>query len=891
MPSKLPDIHEDDRHIAPMSMRKADITVGEDVKFGEDEPELLDDGSAVFTIEGDEETTHTPEFLDNLADVFDPVELRGVATELLDHIEHDLESRLKRDKQYEEGLRRTGLGDDAPGGAGFSGASRVVHPILAESCIDFESRAIKELFPASGPVKTHIVGKKTEEKLDRAERKVRFLNWQMTSQMSEYRPTMEQVLTQVPMAGSQYQKFWYDEDLERPRTAFLPIDNVILPYACTDFYSSHRVTEREYITKQELEQRIEAGLYLDIQGGYSVPATEVELTASKSANDKIEGADQDGYNEDGQRVLYHVYTWSKFEDDDITEGKLAPYIITIDKHTEQVLAVYRNWEESDVKLRKLDWIIEWQFIPWRGAYGIGLPHLIGGLSGAATGALRALMDSAHINNAATLIKLKGGKNAGDNIEVEPTQIANVDAPPGVDDIRKVIMAMPYNPPSTVLFQLLGWLTDAGKGVIATTEEAMNGIGDRTPVGTTMAMVEQGSATYSAIHARLHYSQAKALQILCRINAMYLDDNVQIDELDELIVSRADFQNSRDIIPVSDPNIFSETQRFAQMQGVAQVRAMFPNQAFNENMLARTMLKRLRVENVDEILPPEKKAQNMNPVAENVAALHGTPLLALPNQDHMAHIMAHMEFASSPVFKNPIMGSKLLPTIIEHVKQHIAFYYSSAMDKMTAFSKMGDKVPTKVMEQRMANAQHTFMPEMAAQMQAVLMGLQELQQAAQQFQPPMPMDPSIQATKEVAMADIQRKTQRDQAEIEILKQEKLQLNPAADQRKHETALLNNQLDNQQHQQTELQKNTEDNITARIIAAMKLEKEEEQRRQEQDLAMRQAAMADEQAREQHQVDTAAQLAMHEREQQLAADQHARDQEAALEQAKSQPSQPTE
>lgn len=892
----LPDIAEKDRHIAPI-VQKGDEddadkeTNGEDI-LEDDEMEENEDGSVTFKLKGDKDVRTSPDFLENLAeDLLSEETLQGISTELVDLIEKDRESRKKRDEKYKEGLRRTGLGDDAPGGAGFDGASSVVHPILAESCIDFESRAIKELFPASGPVKTLIVGKKTEEKIARADRKATYLNWQMTKQMSEYRPELEQLLTQVPMGGSQYQKFWYDTRKGRPSTCFVSIDDILLPFSSTDFYGSQRMTHVQHVTAAELESRVDSGLYRDVLNSYTAPAG-IEQTASAKANDKIEGKEQDAYNDDGLRDVYEICAYLELDDDNLTGGKRAPYIITIDEHTDKVLAIYRNWDESDKKKCKLDWMVEWKFIPWRGAYAIGLPHLIGGLSGAATGALRALLDSAHINNSATLVKLKSGKSSGQNISVEPTEIAEIEGPAGADDIRKVMMPMPYNQPSTVLFQLLGWLTDAGKGVIATAEEAMSNIGDRTPVGTTMAMVEQGSHTYSAIHARLHHSQAKAMEILCRINSQFLEDEVVVEELGELVVSRADFVNTHDIVPVSDPNIFSETQRYAQLQGVAQVKAMFPQQPFDDNVIARRMLKRMRVEDVDEILPPTKKPQNMNPVAENVAAMMGTPLMAMPPQDHMAHIIAHLEFAASPIFGSELLGVKMLPTMIEHIKQHIGFYYSNTMGDVTHFADKAGKVPTKQLEKEIAQVQQTVLASMNRQLDPVLTGLRQLQATAAKITPPPPVDPSIKATQDVAMADIARKKAYDDAKLEIMREE-AQFKPKDAETKHQTSVLMNQQDNQQHQETELLKNQGDNQTNQWIAAMKLGNEQMQAEMQGRLDKMEAFINAFQADQQHRLEQENALAMHSDEQDQAAEQHAAEQETALkiaqQQAAAQPSQP--
>ena len=779
----------------------------------------LDDGSVEVTL--DDTPTQPEEFQANLAEVFDSSLVKPLGSELVEIVEKDKESRKRRDEQYEEGLKRSGLGEAAPGGADFAGASRVVHPMLAESCVDFASRAIKELFPPSGPVKTALEGMETEARIELATRKAKFLNWQLRKQMPEYRSELEQILTQLPMGGSQYQKFYHDDRFKRNRTEFVPIDDMLLPYSATDFYTSPRATHVQHITAMEYKQRVNSGLYRDVAVGNVVM---LDLTATAEANEKIEGKEQDAYNDDGLRDIYEIYTWHEFEDDEVTQGALAPYIITVDAYSEEVLAIYRNWEEGDETFQKLDWMVEWKFIPWRGAYAIGFPHLIGGLSGAATGSLRALLDSAHINNSATAIKLRGGKTSGQNLEVEPTQIAEIEGPAGSDDIRKVIMPMPYNQPSPVLFQLLGFLTEAGKGVVATAEEKMENIGDRTPVGTTQAMIEQGSQTYSSIHARLHYTQAKALEIICRLNKTFMDEEVVVEELGGLMMSRKDFATSNDISPVSDPEIFSEAQRFAQNQGIIQLRTIYngqtaPNLQFNDNAIARRVLRRMRIENIDEILPEPPKPQNLNPAAEHVAALNGAPIQALPKQNHMAHILAHIDFCTNPIFANPLFGQKLLGQMVHHLMVHVGFYYAEQIEKLTRFQEKVAQMPTRQLEDEIARANMQVLDQLQQTLGPWMEKIAQIDQMAKQFTPPPMVDPAVDATFKAAMAEIERKKDRDKKELELEAAHRLQIQPQLEQSKQATEAAKNQLDNQQKQETELQKNQGDNITKQWIEAMK------------------------------------------------------------------------
>jgi hypothetical protein len=376
------------------------------------------------------------DFYENLADgeVLSLYEQGALALRHIELAEKDKEARKQRDRQYEEGIKRTGLGNDAPGGANFQGASKVVHPVMAEACVDFASRAIKELFPPDGPTRTKILGDIDEQKVAIAERKRDYMNWQLTEQIEEFVDEQEQMLTQLPLGGSQYLKIWYDEKKKRPCAQFLPIDNVLLPFATANFYTSPRVTEVDDISEWEFKARIRSGIYRDTS--YVRATMDPEPTGPQKATDKIEGRSPND-NEDGLRRVYHVYTWLELKNDPYSKGESAPYILMIDEIETEVLGLYRNWEDGEETMAKLDWIVEFKFIPWRGAYAVGLPHLIGGLSAALTGALRALLDSAHINNAATLLKLKGAKVSGQSQQVEVTQVAEIEAAPGVDDVRKL----------------------------------------------------------------------------------------------------------------------------------------------------------------------------------------------------------------------------------------------------------------------------------------------------------------------------------------------------------------------------------------------------------------------------------------------------------------------
>ena len=772
-----------ENEVKDAKQQDADMEEYEDV-LGLDPDEVeqelieLEDGSVVVNYKEKSSPAKNPEFYSNLAEEFDEQTLQSLAIEYLDYIDVDKEARKQRDKQYEDGLRRTGLGKDAPGGATFDGASKVVHPVMAEACVDFAASASKELLPSDGIVKSNIKGNDDKAKEEVAERKVDFLNWQLTQQVPEFRDEMEQLFTQLPLGGSQYLKWMYDEEQARPSCEWVPIDNVILPYASTNFYTAQRVTEQQDITGDEYIKRIDSGLYRDMDNVTDTSDAPLnDQTRSKAANDKIEGIDMPSKNIDELRRIYEITCFMRLEDDPETDGKRAPYILTIDETTSQVLALYRNWDANDEKREKLDWMVEFKFIPWRGAYAIGLPHLIGGLSAALTGALRALLDAAHINNSQTMLKLKTGRVSGQSDRIEPTQVIEVEAGAGVTDIRQIAMPMPFNPPSSVLFDLLGWLTAAAKGVVTTAEEKIADANSQMPVGTTQALIEQGAKVFSSIHARLHRSQEKSLKIVSRINHWYLQE---MDNQSGTEIEVRDFAYNSDVRPVSDPNIFSETQRLAQNQALLQMAGTAPPGMFDMRAVYKRVLKQLKVPEMEEVLPNPQGANESNPALENVSMTMGRPAAAYPDQDHVAHLKIHLEYANNPAYGgNPVIGPVFAPHALEHIKQHLTLHYLQSMRDYVAKAAGGKDTLKLHKEQPLdkeAQQALALASQMVGQDSQQIMGpfLQQITGLAQKVsqaqeskqQTALMSDPTAAAIVKTQMAETQRKQQEAQSKMQL-----------------------------------------------------------------------------------------------------------------------------
>lgn len=735
-------------------------------------------GDDIVTLGGSEEDPGEGEFYANLAETIDEGVAAELVTELLKRIDEDKEARKKRDEQYEEGIRRTGLGDDAPGGGAFEGASKVVHPMMTEATIDFMASEMRELMPPNGPVKAKIVGKPDPEKEARAERKSRHMNMQVTEEIEEYRSELEELLSQLPLGGSQYFKVFRNEELERIAVEFVPIDFVHIPWSTTYFYTAQRITHEQHLTQEECRERVDSGMYLPFD--YETLSQIPEETKPQHATDKIEGREQPEQNEEGLRPVYECSTyWRLGDEDPLADGDRAPYLITIDQDSQKLLAIYRNWEEQDKRKKRIDTLIEFKFIPWRGAYGLGLPQLIGMLSGAATGALRALLDSALVTTIPTLVKARG-RPGGQSDSVQATQVQEVDVPAG-KSLRESMQQIDFPGPSAVLVQLLEMLVGWGKGVVTTAEEKIADASNSMPVGTTLALIEQGSKVVSSIHARMHASQERVLKAIHRLNRLYLKDEDTEERWGEVIARRADYQGPMDIEPVSDPLIFSETQRVAQAQFVAQRASPESGAAdlYKRPAVEKMLLKRFRIDG-DDLLKPSYEAKNTDSVDENVAIALGRPVEAFPEQDHLAHLIVHIAFLTDKRFgASPLVAPVAIQGAVGHIREHLAYWYRSLAYKMIGDDCDIDiddedirKSPEEMAELDKAFAIASALiagmkpdetpKEIASILPALGVLMKSAQEGMQAMQPLMEAGTPKDPMAEVAKEDIKRKGAADQA---------------------------------------------------------------------------------------------------------------------------------
>lgn len=798
-----------------------------------------DDGGAIISMGDGDEDAPNKEWYDNIADDFDDEVKNKIATRLLEDIERDKKARERREKDYEEAIKRTGLGKESPGGADFEGASKAVHPMLTEATIDFASRAIKELMPPNGPVKVYVPGDNPpRDRFKKGERVKNYMNWQFLIQMPDFRTELEQLLTQLPLGGSQYMRMVYDQKKKRPVPTYWPSDDVYVPYAASNFYTAERLTFVDHITEFEFGQRVKSGMYSDLGPDVAKMVGTEEPSKPQEATDAVEGKESvDAYNEDGLRNEYEVMCWCDELED---KYEYAPYRITIDGASHKIVAVNRNWEEDDESQQPLYWAVEFPFIPWRGACSIGLGQMIGSLSGAATGALRALLDSAHMNNLPTLIRLKGANFSGQSKELKVAAVTEIEGGIAGDDIRKLIMPVPFNPPSNVLLELLGVVTTLGKGMVQTTFEKLGEQSTQMPVGTTLALIEEGMTVFSAIHLRLFGAMNMVLRILSRIDRMYADDDEMKNDVGEVLAYRKDFDPPNDIMPVADPEIFSDVQRMAQLQVIADRAAQMP-EVYNIKAVEKRILERTKIPNPDELLLPDDTPQEQNAVNENAAMTMGRPVAAFPEQDHLAHLQVHLDYAQSPMLgMNPLVAPRFIPMLMGHIVEHIAFYYvtynvdllqaSTGMDdeELGQLMRLHDPEVRAELDKNLALQSQDVVPAVDKVLAGILPIIQQLQKVMQELQPEEPkppIDPN-------AMAAIEQEREADNARNER-ERERVQLTlvDKREAREHEREMTFMELDAEERQKAldaataEAQKATE--YAARLKELFEREQAEDER----------------------------------------------------------------
>jgi hypothetical protein len=608
----------------------------------------------------------------NLAEDMSEKELRRSASDLIDFYNTDKEARSEWEERYKKGLQTLepeGGIEESDEERAVRGLSTVVHPMIAEAATQFNARAIAELYPSGGPVKTVIVGEPNEETEEQSRRVREYMNYQISQEMPEYFPDLDQMLFHLPLVGQTFKKVWWDSNLNRQCSQFVKAEDFVVAPESKDLKTSNRYTHIIRMPKNDYNRYVESGWYLPTsdKGG--------DLDPSGDTIGDIEGVDQYADNSKDEVItLLEMHVYDSFEDEDADIA--IPYVVTIDYDNETVVSIRRNWREDDDKKLRRDWFVSYKFLPGLGFYGFGLYHLIGGLGKAATGSLRALLDSAAFANMQGGFKLRGRVSGGE-MQVNPGEFVDLDAT--VDDVNKAIMPLPFKEPSSSLFSLLGFIVDAGQRFASTADLNVGDVNPNVPVGSTVALIEQGSKAFSAIHKRLHYAQGEEFKLLASLNAEYLPEQFTFSLIGgESEVFAADFDDRIDIIPVSDPNIFSSAQRIAQAQAIMQMAQSAPDMHDMYEAYKR-MYEAIRIPNIDEILKKPEDAPRLDPIDENMSVMYGKPIKAFPEQDHDSHIAVHMQFIQDPSLAGNPGASAMQPVLIAHIAEHVALLYRTRME--------------------------------------------------------------------------------------------------------------------------------------------------------------------------------------------------------------------
>jgi len=637
------------------------------VEFKNPEEELLSD-------EQIEETDD--EFYRNLVDEVDDNVLQDISQEVYDNFVADKDSRGDWESMFERGFDLLGLKLEEASEP-FEGACTAVHPVLIESVVKFQSKATQELFPASGPVKSQIIGDVSEEKEDQAQRVEEFMNYQVTDQMSEYFDEFERMLFHLPLIGSAFKKIYFDSGLNRPVSEFVPIDQFYVSYYATDLRRADRYTHVIYRSPVEMRRDIAAGMYADVD----LPeASAPESSVMSQKMDNIMGLSPSG-NNDPQYVLLEQHCYLDLEGFEDEEDISLPYIVTIEEKSREIIAIRRNYDKDDPRKEKKIFFTHYRFVPGFGFYGLGLIHFLGNLTMTATAAMRSLVDAGQFANLPGGFKAKGMRIVGDNDPISPGEFKEVEATG--NDISKMIINLPYKEPSQTLLQMLNFVTATAQKFADSTEQVIADGVNYGPVGTTMALLEASSKFFSAIHKRLHKSQKEEFKLLGRINYEYLPSESMCDIPNgTLKIYRKDFDGRIDIIPVSDPNIPSSAHRMMMAQLALQLSQSSPPGMFDIEELNKTILNAANIPNLDKIMPSKPKPVPLDPVSDIAAAVKGMPIRAFTGQNHDAHIQVKTIYLQDPANgANPLM-QRIAPILEANMQEHLMLKYQEQITGIT-----------------------------------------------------------------------------------------------------------------------------------------------------------------------------------------------------------------
>ena len=715
-----------------------------------------EDGGVTIDFDPQDQRGDGDDFYMNLAEEMPDRELSRIAGDLMSEFDSNKSGRQEWEDAYANGLELLGFSYEERSQP-FRGASGVTHPLLAEAATQFQAQAFNELLPASGPVRTAVLGAETRDKEQQAIRVKQFMNYYITNVMEEYTPDLDQMLFYLPLAGSTFKKVYYDEARGRAVSKFIPAENLVVPYETSDLATCPNISQVVRMSLNDLRKHQVSGFYLDIP----VLPSQNETGSVDDEIQRIDGVSPSQIDYDCTLLECHVDLdlegYEEEDEDGEFTGIKIPYVVTISQDNGQILAIRRNYREEDEKKQKINYFVHYKFLPGFGFYGLGLIHTIGGLSRTATAALRQLIDAGTLSNLPAGFKARGLRIRDDDEPLQPGEFRDVDAPGGA--IRDSLMPLPFKGPDQTLFNLLGFVVDAGRRFAQITDMKIGDGNENAAVGTTVALLEQGARVMSAVHKRLHYAMRLEFKMLARVMSESLPQEYPYSvEGAESKVMASDFDDKIDVVPVSDPNMFSQSQRIALAQTKLQLAGAAP-ELHNMHEVYKDMYEALGVKDTDRIMKriPDEEPSPKDPAQENIDAMDMIPLQAFEGQEHEAHIMAHMVFGSTPLVAGmPAMAMALQKHIMEHVK--IAARERAAVQFIQSRQAVGGEAATEEEMLQVEGLTAQFVAE----------GMQMVKQMSQQVSGQGP-DPLIQLKEK----ELEIKAQAEQADSQV-DQAKLQL---------------------------------------------------------------------------------------------------------------------
>jgi hypothetical protein len=725
---------------------------------------IMGDGSVEVTLEEDDDEIENAPFDANLAEYMEEGELRGISDDLVGLIEADIESRKDWVDAYVQGLDVLGFKYEERTDP-WEGACGVYSTILAEAAIRFQAETMSETFPAAGPVKVKILGDETKEKVEAAERVRADMNYEVTERMVEYRSEHERMLYSLGLAGSAFKKVYFDPNIGRQVSLYIPAEDVIVPYGASHIEMAERVTHVMRKTKNEMRKLQAVGFYRDFDLSDPVPYHS-DIEEKK--------AEEGGYSltDDNRYALYECHVEMVLPGVDDEDDLPKAYVVTIERGSGEVLAIRRNYDEDDELALKNQFFVHYPYVPGFGFYGLGLIHIIGGYSRAGTSLIRQLVDAGTLSNLPGGLKTRGLRIKGDDSPIEPGEFKDVDVPSG--SIRDNIMPLPYKEPSQTLLQLLDRITQEGRRLGAISDLNISDMSANAPVGTTLALLERTLKPMAAVQARVHYAMKQEFKLLKAIIAEHAPEEYSYQPARGEVSARKLDYAMVDVIPVSDPNSSTMAQRVVQYQAVLQMAQQAP-QIYDLPVLHREMMEVLGIKNADKIVPTKADAKPTDPVSENMAALIGKPMQAFIYQDHQAHIATHMSFIQDPMVaqmigQNP-QAKQIMASLQAHIAEHLGFQYRQQIE-----DKLGAPLPgpNEPLPEEVEVQLSRLVADAGKQLTQAHQQQAAQQQAQQQAQDPMFQ--LQQAELKVKEAEVQRKAAKDQVDAQI-KQQQLQLQTA------------------------------------------------------------------------------------------------------------------